>query len=43
MENTEVGQIAFAETIKVEYLSNVAKIKERSPETLKANFESRWR
>lgn len=43
MENTEVGQIAFAETIKVEYLSNVAKIKERSPETLKANFENGMR
>lgn len=43
MENAEIGDVAFAETIKAEYSSNVAKIKERSPETLKANFENGMR
>lgn len=40
MESSEVTQIAFAETIKSEYSSNITKIKERSAETLKVNFEA---
>ncbi len=40
MESTETGQLSFETIIKAEYQGNIRKIKERTPETLKANFDN---